>query len=165
MFPLLTQGLLLDFGHSFLIREIKGGLVVVNVGGTKAVVIESRYRIFFSKTGLPAEAPYDTSPRPNLLMPGQVLTIGESCATPIFDKIVMEPPPPGIDVELRVFERDNWKIYVMGQIRYQDEGGADRFMGFCRLMDGDGRFAPSMIQTTNMRIRMSAHCAKEGNAA
>jgi hypothetical protein len=52
----------------------------------------------------------------------------------------MEPPPPGADVELRQFERGGWKIYVMGQIQYQDEGGHDRFMGFCRLWGSDGRF-------------------------
>jgi hypothetical protein len=124
------------FSHG---AEIRGGLAVVNVGGTKATIIESRYRIYVSKDGLPASAPYDTAFR-NLLLPGQILNIGESCATPIVDKIVMEAPPPGIDVELRAFERDGWKIYVMGQIRYQDEGGHDRFMGFCRVGDGKHGF-------------------------
>ena len=85
------------FSHG---AEIKGGLAVVNVGGTKATIIESRYRIYFSKDGLPASAPYDTTFH-NLLMPGQVLDIGESCATAIVDEISMEPPPPGIDAELR----------------------------------------------------------------
>jgi hypothetical protein len=31
-------------------------------------------------------------------------------------------------------------MYVMGQIRYRDSGGADRFMGFCRERGTDGRF-------------------------
>jgi hypothetical protein len=52
----------------------------------------------------------------------------------------MEPPRLGIDVEPRQFERGGWKIYVMGQIRYQDEGGRDRFMGFCRVGDGKSGF-------------------------
>jgi hypothetical protein len=121
--------------------EIKGGLVVVNVGGTKATIIESRYRIFFSKDGLPVTAPYESDFH-NLLLAGQSLDIGESCATPIMDKIIMDPPAPGREdeVELPAFERGGWKIYVMGQIRYKDEGGAHRFMGFCRLQESDGRF-------------------------
>jgi hypothetical protein len=115
---------------------VKGGLAVVNVGGTKATIIESRYRIFFSKTGLPVSAPYDESFH-ELLLPEQVLDIGESCAIPIADTIVMDPSK--VD-ELRAFENGGWKIYVMGQIRYQDEGGHDRFMGFCRERGSGGRF-------------------------
>lgn len=119
--------------------EVKGGLAVVNVGGTKATVVESRYRIYVSRSGLPASAPYDRSFH-KLLLDGQILDVGESCAIPIKDEIVMEPPSAGTDVELRQFERGGWQIYVMGQIRYQDEGGCDRFMGFCRLRGSDGRF-------------------------
>lgn len=129
------NGLFFDHG-----KEIKGGLVVVNVGGSKATIVKSDYRIYFSKTGLPVGiAPYEKSAHA-LLIVGQYLQVGESCATPILDTIIMEPPSPGIDAELRVFERDGWKIYVMGQIQYQDEGGADRFMGFCRERGSDGRF-------------------------
>jgi hypothetical protein len=124
------------FSHG---RKIKGGLAVVNVGGTRAKIVESRYRIFFSKEGLPKSAPYDESFN-NLLLAGQVLDIGESCAIPISDEIIMEPPPAGADLELRKFEREGWKIYVMGQIRYQDESGNDRFMGFCRVGDGKSGF-------------------------
>jgi hypothetical protein len=124
------------FNHG---AKIRGGLAVVNVGGTKATIIESRYRIFFSRDGLPLTAPYDENYH-NLLLVGQVLDIGESCAIPICDEIIMEPPPPGVDLELRQFERGGWKIYVMGQIRYQDESGHDRFMGFCRVGDGKSGF-------------------------
>jgi hypothetical protein len=127
----------LFFSHG---AEIQGGLAVVNVGGSAATIVETRYRIFFSKSGLPAAAPYDTDFRINLLLPDQILEAGESCATPIFDKIVMERPEPGIDVEMRKFERENWEIFVMGQIRYRDDGGAERFMGFCRRRTSDGRF-------------------------
>jgi hypothetical protein len=114
--------------------EIEGSLIVVNVGGTKATIIESRYRIYFTKDWLPSYAPYDATFH-NLLSVGQILDVGDSCATPISD--VIGPPPP---VELRQSETGDWKLYVMGQIRYQDEGGADRFMGFCRLRGSDGRF-------------------------
>jgi hypothetical protein len=44
------------FSHG---TKIRGGLAVVNVGGTAATIIESRYRIYFSKDGLPQTAPYD----------------------------------------------------------------------------------------------------------
>jgi len=84
-------------------------------------------------------APYDSEFH-NLLLPDQTLDVGESRATPIADRIVMEPPPDGSDIEVRAFERGGWKIYVMGQIRYKDEGGAERFMGFCRERQTDGRF-------------------------
>ena len=134
----------LHIGHPTLFfshgAEIQGGLAVVNVGGSAATIVDTRYRIFFSKSGLPAAAPYDTDFRINLLLPDQILEAGESCATPIFDKIVMERPEPGIDVEMRKFERENWEIFVMGQIRYRDDGGAERFMGFCRRRTSDGRF-------------------------
>jgi hypothetical protein len=122
-------------------KEVRGGLVVVNVGGSNATIIETRHRIFFSKSGLPAAAPYDEDFRQNMLLPNQVLASGESCATPITDTIVMQPNPPG-ETKLRTFEREGWVIYVMGQIRYKDDGGAERFMGFCRVRQKDGRFRP-----------------------
>jgi hypothetical protein len=129
------------FGHPTIFfshgEEIKGGLIVVNIGGTKATIVESRYRIYFSREGLPITAPYDETFH-NLLLPEQVLDVGESCATPIADQIFMNPNR----TTLRQFERDGWTLYVMGQIRYQDEGGCDRFMGFCREWADDGRFHP-----------------------
>jgi hypothetical protein len=126
-----------DHGH-----EVRGGLVVVNTGGSNATIIETRYRIFFSKTGLPVEAPYDEDFRPNLLMKDQILLAGGSCATPIVDIIIMERDDPAIGKEMRKFERGGWKIFVMGQIRYRDDAGAERFMGFCQERAGDGKFIP-----------------------
>jgi hypothetical protein len=120
-------------------KEVRGGLVVVNVGGSNATIVETRHRIFFSKGGLPASAPYDENFQSNMLLPNQVLASGESCATPIRDTIVMERDNPG-ETTLRKFESEGWIIYVMGQIRYRDDGGAERFMGFCRVRQKDGRF-------------------------
>jgi len=140
---LIAQGDVI--GHPTLFfangNKIKGSLVVVNIGGSKAMIIETRYRIFFTKTGLPTSAPYDENFRSDLLLPGQTLDIGESCATPIEDEIVMEPEK-GEDRDIRQFDREEWQIYVMGQIQYQDEGGANRFMGFCRKRKPTGRFLP-----------------------
>jgi hypothetical protein len=119
---------------------IQGGLVVVNWGGSSATIVETRYRIYFSNSGLPATAPYDDDFRPNLLLPDAVLQVGESCAVPISDRIIMEPAPPADELELRRFQTGNWKLYVMGQIRYRDENNVERFMGFCRERGRDGIF-------------------------
>ncbi len=129
----------LFFNHG---AQVKGALIVVNVGGSEAKTVDTRYRIFFTKTGLPASAPYDDDFRTDLLLPGQVLKVGESVATPIEDTIDMNGggSPEG-EIFLRAFDAEDWVIYVMGQIRYQDEAGADRFMGFCRKRGGDGRFS------------------------
>ncbi len=124
------------FSHG---APIKGSLVVVNVGGTKATLVESRYRIYFSKIGLPAAAPYDESWH-QLLLPEYEMDVGDSCATAIADTILMEEVPQELGVPLRAFERENWRIYIMGQIRYRDEDGHERFMGFCREGGKDGRF-------------------------
>ncbi len=64
--PLHIGNMTLFFNHG---AEITGGLVVVNVGGSKATIVDTRYRMFSSKTGLPALAPYDTDFRTNLLFP------------------------------------------------------------------------------------------------
>lgn len=125
------------FDHN---TKVTGGLVVVNAGATKAKIAESRYRIFCSRTGLPAAAPYDTTFH-NLLLVGQILDVGESCAIPIADDIVLTPPPMGVDRVMRQFVNERWSLYVMGQIRYEDEGGHERFMGFCRIWRPDGKFA------------------------
>jgi hypothetical protein len=119
--------------------EVRGGLSVVNVGGSSAIIISSRYRIYCTTTGLPAsKAPYEERSH-NLLCPSQVLKIGESCAAPISDTLEMfTNASDGPD--LRAFDKEGWRLFVMGDIRYQDEGGADRFMGFCRERGSDGRF-------------------------
>jgi hypothetical protein len=123
-------------------EKIEGGLVVVNVGGTKATVIDSFYRKYFSKSGLPINSPLDKDgPKEPLIVPNKVFDIGESLAIGIRDTIIMKPAPEEGTTILRRFKNEGWKIYVMGQIRYQDEGGHDRFMGFCRVGDGETRFA------------------------
>jgi hypothetical protein len=132
-------------GFSFIHgARITGGLVVVNVGGTKARIVDSFYRIYFSKTGLPIKSPLDDRGHRLIGVAGEhkVMEIGESLSVGISDTIVMEPPPAPDMVVLRKFEREDWKVYVMGQIQYQDEGGHDRFMGFCRVGDQKSGFRP-----------------------
>lgn len=119
--------------------KIGGYLVVVNGGGSPADIIETRYRIFATRTGLPPEAPYDDDYRSDLLIAGQTLEAGESCVCPIADKLNM-PFETEMGRTLHQFERGGWSLFVMGQIRYQDQGGAERFMAFCRERKSDGRF-------------------------
>ena len=111
--------------------KAEGGLVVVNAGTTKATIIDSRFLILICDDGLPVEAP-DFSNAPELLVRDHVMDIGESCAVPItniFDREFNTAVPSHV-------------IYVIGQIRYEDEGGVQRFMGFGRRRTSDGRFRP-----------------------
>jgi hypothetical protein len=122
-------------------QKITGGLVIVNVGGTKTKIIESFYKIYFSRTVLPINSPLDKDePKELLIAPNKVFDVGESLSVGIQDTIIMNPPTEEGTTILRRFKNENWKIYVMGQIRYQDEGDRDRFMGFCRVGDGETRF-------------------------
>jgi hypothetical protein len=130
-------------GHPTLFFEngakIEGGLAVVNVGGSPATILWSPYCIYASNSGLPANAPYETRAWPQLLLVDQRLDVGESCATAIADTLEMPPHQSG-GIEIHRFERGGWRIYVMGMIRYRDDCGAERFMGFCRVHEQDGRF-------------------------
>lgn len=124
--------------------DVKGGLVVVNAGGSDATVVHSRYRIFFSEKGLPAGGMPEEETFQQILLPDQILGIGESCAIPLSGKAEM-PGQTAATSEtrfLRRYEIEHWNVYVMGEIRYRDEGGAERFMGFCRKREADGRFRP-----------------------
>ena len=88
---------------------VRGGLAVVNVGGSAATIVETRYRIFFTRSGLPVQAPYDTDYRTDLLLPDQICAVGESGATPIADTIVMDDPLPFKGtIELHRFNREGW---------------------------------------------------------
>jgi hypothetical protein len=110
---------------------LRGSLVVVNAGGTKATVIQSRYAILITHDPLPPDAPYETDAAPSLLSANQELDVGESCAVGISGTV---------PVNGSVGRADGLRLYVMGQIRYRDEGGTERFMGFCRELQGDARF-------------------------
>lgn len=120
--------------------EVTGGLVVVNVGGTKATIIDSRYLIHFARTfdGLPMHSPLDDHWTELFVPDAPALEIGESRALPISGNVWIGPGvAPGT---LLVLARTEWCVYVMGQIRYQDDGGNDRFMGFCRQWAGEATF-------------------------
>jgi hypothetical protein len=146
----------LHIGHPTLFystgEQVRGGLVVVNVGGSNATIIETRYRIFFSKTGLPITAPYDEDFRTNLLLPNYVMGSGESCATPITDTIIMDASHPDGTIEIRPFEKGGWTIYVMGQIRYRDVPGQNVSWAFVACGTKPANIDRSMTPTTNTKI-------------
>jgi hypothetical protein len=120
-------------------ERVIGGVVVVNAGGTKAKIVDSRYLIHTQRShdGMPMYSPMDQE-WDTLLMPDTILDIGQSVAVGI-KGIVTVDRPPGTFLTLG---RNDWTVYVMGQIQFQDEGGNDRFMGFCRRWSGEGTFEP-----------------------
>lgn len=130
---------LVDNNHLLGIGDtVRGGLVVVNAGGTKARIVEAKYCFYFSahQDGLPMKSPLD-DPCDTLIEPGRIFEIGESCATSISGVVNLDHAP-GTFIPIG---RKEWTAYVMGQIRYQDEGGNDRFMGFCRQWIAEGTFS------------------------
>jgi len=121
--------------------EIVGSLVVVNRGNTRATVVDSRYLIFFSDAheGLPMLSPMDES-WGELIAAGTVLETGESCTIGINGRVVLDRQTS--DTFIRI-TADTWAVYVMGQVQYRDEGGNERFMGFCRRWLGESTFEPT----------------------
>jgi hypothetical protein len=125
-------------------RRATGGRVVANSGGTSAKVMQSFYRVIFTRSdGLPF---FDTGEEGDrdrvgmedvLLVPGTLLNPGASCSVPISIIINMSPERPG---SVHRFVHERWKIIVMGDMQYEDELGHSRWMGFCRKADGVGPF-------------------------
>lgn len=125
-------------GHD---ADAVGGLSVVNVGGSDAHIVHGKYRIYFGKNGVPPRSPLDE--RSHLLLSkGITIKRGESSVIEIWDKVDLGPPDSTGLRDIRQFGTEGWKVYVMGEIRYQDEGRADHFMGFCRERQSDGKFRP-----------------------
>ena len=108
--------------------KVEGGLVVVNIGSTKAKIVDSRFLVLVA-TSLPSQQEFDGAPE--LLVRNHVMEIAESCSVPI--SLVF-------DAEFGDQIAGVRSIYVIGQIRYEDEAGAQRFMGFGRVRYPDGRF-------------------------
>lgn len=125
-------------GHD---ADANGGLSIVNIGGSDAHIIRAVYRIYFSKDRLSARSPlYERASV--LLEGGTVIKRGESKVVEIWGKVDFGPPDDTGLRDIRQFETEGWRVYVIGEIRYRDEGGADHFMGFCRRRQSNGRFRP-----------------------
>jgi hypothetical protein len=108
-------------------RDVKGSLVIVNNGGTDATILESGYRFYWSKQGLPIVPPLGPSEIKRLhVLNGPRLAGFGSLEVPI------EGAWPA-DVSSRdVLTGMGWVIYVMGFIKYADWDETERYMGFCR---------------------------------
>ena len=50
----------------------------------------------------------------------------------ITDKIRMGADDGGGGRDIRQYETEGWTAYVMGEVRYRDDGGADHYIGFPR---------------------------------
>lgn len=123
-------------------HPVRGSLVVVNNGGTVAKITDSRYRIYYSNVGLPINPPLDEASVKSLHAPAAVaIEGGKSCTF----QISTEEPLGHVGGEI-THGRNNWRLYVMGYIRYADLTDKERFMWFCReyhrpdVVGGEGRF-------------------------
>jgi hypothetical protein len=133
--PLPTVILL---GHD---ADATGGLSVVNVGGSDAHIVRAVYRIYFSKERLPARSPLEEGAQ-RLLEEDTVIKRGEPKIVDIWGKVDLGPPYDNSPRDIRQFETEGWRVYVLGEISYKDDGGAYHYMGFCRRRRSNGRFRP-----------------------
>jgi hypothetical protein len=124
-------------GHD---ADIRGSLSIVNGGATTARIVRATCKIYFSNIGLPVRSPLMYENPSVLLEPKTVIKGGESTVIEIWDKVDFGPPDSTGLRNIRQFEDEGWIVYVMGEIRYQDDSGADHFMGFCRERQSNGRF-------------------------
>jgi len=124
-------------GHD---ADANGGLSVVNAGGSSAEIVHATYKIYFSKTGLPARSPLMYEKTSILLEKETIIKRGECRVIELWGKVDLGPLDSTGLRNIHQFDQEGWVVYIMGQIRYQDDGGADHFMGFCRERGSDGRF-------------------------
>jgi len=121
---------------------ITGDIVVTNTGNTDAMILESGYRFLITSDALPMAPPLDRVD--TLLVPNEPLLAHESRSVDVMGE------PPGQEANIIGMGRAaRWEIYLMGFIRFSDDTGMERYMGFCRLFVRDngynqlgGRFVP-----------------------
>jgi hypothetical protein len=105
---------------------ISGQLTVANIGDTPAKITESHCIVHWQQIGLPMERPYEGQTPAN---PIHDITLqpGESSTVTFQSKDAMS------GVGNRIFQCvDNWGIYVMGWIAYEDDLRVKRRTAFCR---------------------------------
>jgi hypothetical protein len=121
-------------------------LVVANIGGSDAQILESGYRFLVTDKGLPMSPPFKSDYVKLLLVPDEPLIAHESRVVS-----VELGEPLGREAGLigsRVI--GYYEMFVMGFIRYSDViTGRERYMGFCRVFTPpvginklQGRFVP-----------------------
>jgi hypothetical protein len=119
---------------------VKGSLVVVNSGGTRADIIGSGLRVYFGNDVLPMVDPTGVKVLPFIVLPVS-LAAGDSCHIPFSGTPEVEA---GQDKNTFMILKDKdsrgYFMYVIGHIKYRDMDGNGRFMGFCRRWNGRGTF-------------------------
>lgn len=124
---------------------IKGSLVIRNMGGSDAKILEAEYRFYSSSDGLPMVPPLQKGTTKSLFpnLPEIVVAHG-SHEAPVEGEPLYGEAVDHIDMDPR--NSQGWKVWVLGAIRYSDISENERWMGFCREYVptnrdvGEGRF-------------------------
>jgi hypothetical protein len=129
VFPLFSSG-----------HAISGQLFVVNVGGSRADILDGHCTVFWTQQGqLPMRRPYEGRDD-NLHIASRTLLSGQSTFGPFRSDNVL----PAEIVCIAGNEIGSWNLYVMGWIRYMDRNNDERRTSFCRefrrIGGSEGRF-------------------------
>jgi hypothetical protein len=136
--PRLADGRILPLfstGHA-----ISGQLFVVNVGGSRADILDGHCTVFWTQQGqLPMRRPYEGRDD-NLNIASRTLLSGQSTFGPFRSDNVL----PAEVFRIAGNEIGSWNLYVMGWIRYMDRNNDERRTSFCsefrRIGGSEGRF-------------------------
>ncbi len=120
-------------------QELDGTIEIVNIGGTNATIVGSKYRIYIGKfdyTIVPHYVP------PNSLPGGKVeIARGVRLSFELIDRVDNDAAEMGTMIRPHSGP-GGWHVYIIGEIRYADGNGRVRYLGFCRELGSDGRFRP-----------------------
>jgi hypothetical protein len=136
-------------------NPLVGSAIIVNVGGSDAIIRHSAYRVCMLKGGesLPAGAYIDGDKLTRLGAPekqlvsfsdpsgvSETLAPGQSLTVPVEGVVTFDRSTgnPSTDE----FIRSGYRIFIMGDIMYEDWLGNSRFVGFCRWSDLSSGFRP-----------------------
>jgi hypothetical protein len=118
-------------------QELNASIEIVNIGGNEATIFWSRYRIYFGKDDYSIVGHYVP---PHVLPGGRVVfEPGSRYIFELVDRVPQNVAESGTLIRPK-FGEDDWKMYIIGEVRYQDRLGTIRHLGFCRKMQGDHRF-------------------------
>lgn len=124
-------------------KHLSGQFRIDNIGADQATIIESYCDVYWSKQGLPMQMPFEgpvQNPQP--ITPNTVVAAGDSSVCVFMSRKAM-----GEEGKKIFFNLENWKLYVIGYVRYQDRYKVQRRTLFCREYRNEtgqtmGRFFP-----------------------
>jgi hypothetical protein len=123
--------------------DVNAEITIVNVGGTPANIVDSRYRIYFYQDRIPLEIPYEDPPaRLQLTDEKRILAVGQHQTFEMTGKAVLKDAGEGMRV-MRQFASENWSMAIVGEITYRDDLGRNRITGFLRGWKREGYFVPA----------------------